>query len=187
MGHPAIPRAHPDFDALLVANYVLGGAGLSSRIAETVRTRNGLAYAAGSFLVPRRLAGPFAAVAQTRSETCVRAIELVRAEIERVRSEPLPEEDLDTARRQFAGSLPFRLETVGHKAGALLEAALYDLGPRHLERQIERVSALAPEEVRAAARAHLAPEQATIVVVGERAALFERLRALGEVMEVPPP
>jgi zinc protease len=181
IGHPAIPRAHADWDALLVANYILGGAGLASRITDTVRTKNGLAYSAGSFVVPRRLAGPFAATAQTKNESCARAIELMLAETERIRRDPVPEDDLALARDQLSGSLPFRLETVAHKAGALLEAELYGLGPDHMRRQIERVRALAADDVRAAARVHLDPARATIVVVGERDALAPQLGALGEV------
>lgn len=183
IGHPIVPRNDPDFDRLLVANYILGGAGLASRIADSVRTRGGLAYSAGSFFVPRRLGGPFAASAQTKSGTCVRAIELTRAEIERIRSEPFPEADLETARAQYAGSLPFRLETNAHKAGALLEGALFGLGPDHLRQEIETIGGLAPEEVRQAAERHFAPERATVVVAGERGALLDALSALGPVRE----
>jgi zinc protease len=187
IGHALVPRAHEDWDRLILANHILGGAGLASRIADIVRTKNGLAYSAGSFLVPRRLAGPFAASAQTKSESCVRAIELMLGEIERLRAEPLPEADLEVSRSYFLGSLPFRLETNGHKAGALLEAELYGLGPDHLRRQIESIRALTAGEVRDAARRRLDPAAATIVVVGERERVLSALEALGPVKEEPLP
>jgi zinc protease len=175
VGLPAIARADPDFDALALANVVLGGGGLASRITDVVRTRNGLAYSAGSVVVSRVLPAPFAAVAQTRIETAARAVELILAEVERIGTEPIPEDELSRARALFTGALPFRLETNAQKAGALLEGAAYSLGPDHLRRQIERVQALTAAEVREAARRRLRPAEMTIVAVGPREPLAREL------------
>ncbi len=179
LGHPAIARGDPEYDALFVAHYVLGGAGLASRITDTVRTKNGLAYSAGTSVVSRVLQGPFVALAQTKTATAGRAVELMLAEIERVRQDLVPGEELERAKGQLAGSLPFKIETNAQKARVLLDAELFGLGPDHLRRQIERVRALTAEEVRAAAQKYIRPADLTIVVVAPRAAVEPQLARFG--------
>jgi len=177
LGGPALARGDPDFDALVIAHTVLGGSGLASRLADVVRTRHGLAYSTGTNLVARELKGPLVAGAQTRNDAAGRAIDLMLAEIERIRTEAIPPEELERAKAQVAGSLPFKLETLAQKAGALLEAELYGLGPDHLRRQIERIRALSAEDVLAAARRHVDPGKMTIALVGPRAVLEQELAA----------
>ena len=59
IGQPAIARGDPDYFALLVGNYVLGGGGFVSRITEEVRQKRGLAYSAYSYFSPLKERGPF--------------------------------------------------------------------------------------------------------------------------------
>jgi len=186
LGCPAIGRAHSDWDLLSVANYVLGGAGLASRICDRVRTRHGLAYTAGSRIVPQRLAGPFFAHAQTKNASFRLAVDLIREEISRLTREQIGAEELETARRQYAGALLFRAETAAGIASALIEAELYKLGPDHQQRQLETVRVAAAEEVLAAAARHLQLPRMSLVVVGEPDALAGQLNELGEVTGIRP-
>ena len=60
IGMPAIRRDDPDYFALIVGNYILGGGGFVSRILEEVRSKRGLAYSAYSYFSPMKERGPFA-------------------------------------------------------------------------------------------------------------------------------
>ncbi|HVY62472.1 MAG TPA: pitrilysin family protein, partial [Planctomycetota bacterium] len=177
VGAPSLPRSHPGWNALSVANVILGGAGLASRVTDVVRTRNGLAYSAATVLVPRREGGPFAAIAQTKSASAGRAIALMLEELERIRREPVGAEELARAKALFAGALPFRLETNAQKAGALLDGDLHGLGPDHLRRQIAEVERLAPADILAVAREHIRPAAMTVAVVAARAEVETQLAA----------
>ncbi len=176
LGDLALARGDGDFDALLLGNYILGGAGLVSRISQEVRTRRGLAYTAYSALIERRKRAPFVAYTFTKNESAAGAVEVIIAEVERLRREPVPDDELAGAKSQFAGSLPFKLETNAQKAWAGLTALIYGLGPDHLERQIERLRAFTAEDVRRAAERHLNPASPLIVAVAPRALApaFER-------------
>jgi zinc protease len=185
LGDVAIARADADFDILGLGNYVLGGAGLVSRITDHVRTRRGLAYSAGSSLIERRLPGPFVARTITRNDAAVEATRIILAEVERLRQQPIPAAELDAAKAQFTGSLPFKLETNAQKAWAALYGAVLGLGPDFLERQIERLRAAAPEEVRAAAERRLNATAPLIVAVAPRA-LAAAFAPLGEVTVLAP-
>ena len=53
LGHAGVSRDNPDFYALTVMNYILGGGGFSSRLMEEIRNKKGLAYSVYSFFDPR--------------------------------------------------------------------------------------------------------------------------------------
>jgi len=183
-GLPSIGRGDHDHDALALASVVLGSGGLASRIPDIVRTKNGLAYSAGSALIQRALPAPFVVSAQTQLSTAARALELMLAEVTRMRTEPVADDELARAKSLFAGALPFRTETNAQKAGVLLEAELFALGPDHLRRQIERVKALTAEDLRAVFARRVDAAGMSIVVVGPRI-LMEA--ALARFAAAPPP
>ncbi len=188
LGAPAVARAHEDYDRLVLANYVLGGAGLVSRIADTVRTKRGLAYSAGSSLIARREPGPWAAQVQTKSATAGEAVELILAELRRFLAEGPTAKELEDAKAQFAGSLPFRSETNAQKAALLLDGELHGLGPDHVRRQIARIQAMTAEELRSAATRHLPAEGGVLVIVGNRKEVpDEKLAGFASSIEPAPP
>src|SRR6202008_3289803 len=68
IGQPGLARNDPDYFPLWVGNYVLGGGGFSSRLAEQVRQRRGLSYSVYSFFLPYQRPGPFQIGLQTRGD-----------------------------------------------------------------------------------------------------------------------
>jgi zinc protease len=78
MGQPGIARGDSDHFALYVGNYILGGSGLVSLLAEEVREKRGLAYSVYSYFSPWRVAGPFLASLETRNDQTAQALKVMQ-------------------------------------------------------------------------------------------------------------
>ena len=78
LGLPAIERGHPDFFALQVGNYTLGGGGFVSRLVQEVRDKRGFAYSVYSYFMPLVQRGPFQIGLQTKKEQADEALSVAR-------------------------------------------------------------------------------------------------------------
>ncbi len=115
LGLPALRRDHPDSWTLAVLNAVLGD-GMSSRLFLSVREERGLAYDIGSGLVDYADAGALEVSAGVDPDGLPEAIEAILAELDRLRSEPVPDEELGKAKRYLAGGLELRMDETRHVA-----------------------------------------------------------------------
>jgi zinc protease len=166
IGHPAIPRAHPDYYALELANLILGRFGLGGRLGKSVRETQGLAYSVGSGLEGGLGPGSWAARAGVAPANVDRAVESILAEVERLRAEAVGADELTDAQDYLTGSLPLALESQDGVARVALDIELHDLGLDYLERYPGIIRALTREQVQEAARQHLHPDRAVISVAG---------------------
>lgn len=167
MGHEGIERTHPDFYAVRVMNYILGGGGLSSRLANTIRNENGLAYSVYSYFSSGKDVGTFQVSMQTKNETAQRAIQLARAEIDRMRTEGVTDEELQEAKDYLIGSFPLRLDTNQRIARFLARVEYLDLGLDYPEQYPELIRAVTKEDVKRVANEYLEPDKLILVVVGD--------------------
>ncbi len=165
-GHPALPRTHPDYYALDVANFILGRFGLSGRLGQRIREEQGLAYSTSSSLDGGMGPGMWAARAGVNPVNVDRAIESIITEVQRLQAEPVTEEELLNAKDFLTGSLPLALESHDGVARSALDIELYDLGLDYLDRYPAIIRALTREELHEAAKRHLHPERLAITVAG---------------------
>jgi zinc protease len=165
MGNLGIARDNPDYEAVAVMDYVLGSGGFSSRLMDNIRTQAGLAYSVGSFFAARKSPGPFEIVMQTKTASVEDAIARAREQVERIRNEPVGDDELQEAQRYLTGSFPLRLDSDGKIADFIAQAWFYELGMDYAERYIERVKAVTIADVQRVAQAHLHPEQFIEVLV----------------------
>ncbi len=163
---PAIPRQHPDYQALNMANLILGSLGLMGRLGERVRDQQGMAYSVQSRLSARLWAGDWMANAGVHPDNVEPAIASIRAEVRRLREEPVTATEFDDARANMIGAMPLRLETNDGRAGYLLNTEYYGLGLDYMERYPEIIGSLTPEDLTRAARLYLDPDQVAVVVAG---------------------
>ena len=162
-----VPKAHPDRHALEVLGVVLGaGAGLTGRLPERVREREGLAYSVqvqplgGAGLDPGRLV----VYVGTSPDTVGQAEAAVAEELRRVVEEGVKAEEVERARAYLLGRDPFRRETARQWAELLGEAVLYGVpedDPEWVRAELEAVDA---EAVTAAARRHVDVEGLKVTV-----------------------
>mgnify|MGYP001078047182 CR=1 FL=1 len=180
IGRLAVTRAHPDYFPVLTANNILGGS-TSSRLFMNIREKKGFAYDAHSAVVPLKDSGVASVITQVRNEVLAPALEAVLAEMRRLGQRPVRGSELAAIKNYLNGVFVIRLETPDGLASQLAGLRLMGLPLSYLERYGDRVRAVEPERLRAAAAKYFDPEVATIVVVGDAEKLLPQLEKFGTV------
>jgi len=107
IGHIGLMMDDPDYPAVDLMNYVLGGGSFSSRITKVVRTDNGLAYStSSSFSGGLQYPGTFSAFCQTKNSTVVFAAQLMLDLIEGMRAGDVAQADLEFAKTARVEAFP---------------------------------------------------------------------------------
>ncbi|HST07053.1 MAG TPA: pitrilysin family protein [Gemmatimonadaceae bacterium] len=170
VGHVGLQRKHPDFFPTVVMNAVLGGL-FGSRINLNLREEHGYTYGASSYFDWRCSPGPFVVSTAVQSEVTAPALREILHEIDRIRSEEISEGELSLARDYLAGVFPIRYETTAAIASALASLIVYELPADYYDSYRRNISAISAEDVLAAARTHLHPEELQTTVVGDARAI----------------
>jgi zinc protease len=167
-GHQGIARSNPDFYALQVMNYILGGGGFVSRLMDTIRDNLGLTYGIYSFFDAREYPGAFQIALETKNENANQALSETLKEMRRFLEKGVSKTELEEAKAYLTGSFPFRMDTNAKLVRLLGAMEIYGLGmdfPQQYPRLINQVTA---KEVLRVARAYLQPEKFLLVVVGNQ-------------------
>ncbi|MBO6739934.1 MAG: insulinase family protein [Phycisphaerales bacterium] len=167
VGHRSITRDDPNAIEAEIMNQILGGSGFTSRITNSVRTREGLAYTAGSFMQPRvDYPGIFASYFFTKTPTTALATRLVFDEFERIQNEPVTTDELETIQNNLIETFPRNFESKDAMLGIFMNDERTDRPEGYWQSYRDRVRAVTPEMVQKAANEYLHPEDAVILVVG---------------------
>ena len=166
IGHPGIPRLHPDYHAVAVMSMILGGL-FNSRLMTNLREDKGYTYGAYAGFDLRRGAGPFSARAAVNTEVTVPAIRELLQELERIRQAPVTAAELAAAQNYLVGVFPLRFETPGPVAGSLAGLFIHELPEDELSRYRPAIEAVTAEDVLRVAREHIRPERCAVVLVGD--------------------
>lgn len=167
IGHSGIARSNPDYYAVLVMNHILGGGGFGSRLMDRIREEQGYAYSVGSYFSARKHPGPFTVALQTKNESARQAINETLAVIRHFREEGATEEEVEAAKAYLTNSFPLRLISNSDVAGMLPVLEFYGLGLDYPDRYSDIIGSVTLEQVRAAAKQHLHPDQFLQVVVAD--------------------
>ena len=176
IGHPGLRRRIPDFHAVSVMSAILGGL-FNSRLNRKLREEKGYTYGASAGFDMRRSAGPFAARAAVNTDVTVLAMLDMIAELEAIRTEAPTADELSAARDYLVGVFPLRFETPGAVVGALSGLVMQGLPDDELARYRGAIEAVDAEAVLTAARAHVRPDEAAVVLVGDADAFMPALEA----------
>lgn len=180
VGTQAIERTHADYDVLSVMNQVLGG-GPTGRLFLILREEKGYTYGAGSDLDAGRYRGDWSASTSVRTEVTGPALQDLLAEVARMREEPVPETELSDAQRSMVASFALSLESPGRMLDYYLTQWRYGLPDDYWDRYPDRIMAVTPAQVQAAARKYLDPDRLLVVAVGDESKIGADLTAHGEV------
>lgn len=164
MGHPGLSMFDADLQAARLMSFVLGGSAIASRLGESVRVEGGLAYDVRCWFDRLALPGAFRATVQTSDPA--EAIRRMRREIRLMYDSGPTESETENARNYFTGSFPLSYSSTSGKLGVLTFAEAYGLGPGWLEEFPRVVAGLTRQDLAAAARNRLRPEDMLIVVLG---------------------
>ncbi len=167
LGNPGISRENPDFYALSVMNYILGGGGFASRLLEEVRDKRGLAYSVTSFFDPGKYPGSFQVILQTKNSSAQEAVSLVLKQLRLIREEPVSDKELEGAKKYLIGSFPLRIDTQAKLANFMLQEEYYGLGLDYPGRYPQLIGSVTKEDVLRVAKTYLHPDSYFMVVVAD--------------------
>jgi zinc protease len=177
IGHPGVARNTPDYFALQVLNTLLGGA-FTSRLNMNLRETHGWTYGARSGFAMRQGAGPFTAQAGVVTAATDSSLVEFFKELNRIRTEPIPADELDKAKRYVALGFPQQLETTQDVAGSLANLVTYGIDPAFLGTYVSGVMGVTADDVKRVADRYVRPGNAVVVVVGDRSKIEAGIRAL---------
>jgi len=185
MGHLGIKQSNPDFFALSIMNDILGGGGLSNRIFQDVRTRQGLAYSVGSAFQPGKLErGFFIAYGATRADATLQAMTTMIKHVKEIRESLVSDEELLTAKEAFLNSFIFSFSSPSQIVGRQMSLEYFGLPADYLDQYRDNVAKVTREEILRVAKQYLHPDRLIIVAVGDEARFDKALSTLGKVEEL---
>jgi zinc protease len=182
-GHPGAKHDDPDWYALTLMNYVLGGSDFSSRLMTEIRSKRGLTYGIGSSFGGTLYQSAFRISASTRNETASEALMVTVDELRRMKMSGPTADELAKAKGYYAGSIPFELESAAGLAHGIVAAELHGLGLSYVRDLPVRLAAVDLAAARAAARDRLDPDDLSVVMVGRASVIEPQIRAAGLTLE----
>ena len=165
IGVPAYPIAHEKRHAGYVLNTLLGG-GMSSRLFQNIRERQGLAYSIYSDLNPYRDTGCLAVYAGTSLASASKVVQSVIGEFRKLKTEPVAEEELSRSKAQLKGSLMLSLESSTSRMSNLARQEMYFDRYYDLDELIQRIEAVTAEDLTSLANEFFKPESVAVTALG---------------------
>jgi zinc protease len=166
VGGLGMRRDHSDWVAAAVANYLLGGSTITGRLGANLREDKGWTYGVRSGFAAALQPGGWSIETAVDLEVVPRALEEIFFELDRFRSEPVPDGELRRAKDALTLSLPRAFETAGRIVSRFATVEAFGLRSDYWETFAERVEAVTSAEIARIARTYFAPENLVVVVVG---------------------
>ena len=182
LGVPAIDPSKDDFVALTVMDALLGGA-FASRITKNIREDKGYTYSPYSELSTRYRDTYWAENADVTTAETGPSLKEIFAEIDRLQKEPPSADELRGIQNYLAGTYILQNSSRGGITGQLQYVDLHGLPPAYPNTYVKQIYAVTPQKVTEMAKKYLQDDQATIVVVGDRKAIEEQLKAFGTIVD----
>jgi len=124
LGTRALSQNHPDRFALFLLNTLLGGS-MSCRLFQKIREEHGLAYSIYSYLNCHSDAGALVIYSATGHDNAAMLIGLILKELQRLKSEPVSDQEILFAREQLKGNLLLSLESTDGRMMRLAKNEIY--------------------------------------------------------------
>jgi predicted Zn-dependent peptidase len=165
IGVPSVPLGHEHRFGIAVLNNLLGG-GMSSRLFQNIREKQGLAYAVFSELTPYSDAGMMTVYAGTAADTVGQVIDLTIQEFRALKESPVTEEELRRSKNHLKGSLMLSLESTSSRMSNLARQELYFGRFYSLDEILAGIEAVTREELQSLARQYFQSDQIALTVLG---------------------
>ncbi|GAB4365755.1 MAG: pitrilysin family protein [Calditrichia bacterium] len=166
IAHEAPESSHPDYEKLELANHILGGSSLTSRLGINIRDKQGLTYGIISKLRGRNHGGWWYVGGKTSPENVGKMFVSTLYEIQRMRESKVTENELNDAKRFFLGTLPMVVETPGDIMHILMDQIRSYKPLNDFDHYAERLLAITREDVLNVSQKYFHPERSVIVVGG---------------------
>ncbi len=180
MGNLAIDRTNPDYPALVVMNEVLG-AGSASRLFLNLREEKGYTYGVYSNLIARKYAGPWTAGGDLRTEVTDGAMTEFLRELNRIRDEKVPDDELDAARRSVVARFALSLESPQQLIAYAITRKAYNFPADYWDKYPAQIVGITADDVQRVARKYINPTTMQVVAVGDAGKIKTVLEKYGPV------
>ena len=165
-GAPIIKRGDPDFLALYLGNYILGGGGFVSRLTQVIREDRGLAYSVYSYFMPYIEKGPFQIGVQTKKNQVGQAKKLIDKTVaEFIKNGPKSQE-LKRAKDFMIGSFPLKLDSNKSILEYVSMMAFYKYPLDYLNTFTDKIDKISAEEIKSAFQRRVDMSKFSTVIVG---------------------
>jgi predicted Zn-dependent peptidase len=165
LGVPSYPLPHQDRFSCYVLNTLLGG-GMSSRLFQNIRERQGLAYSVFSDLSPYRDTGCLSIYAGTSVESARKVVDSITKEFRQLKEHTVPPDELRRAKDHLKGSLMLSLESTSSRMSNLARQEMYFGRFFTLDELVESIEAVSEEDVRRISRTFFDTRQIALTVLG---------------------
>jgi zinc protease len=166
IGQPGYKRRDPDYFALLLGNYILGGGGFVSRLSQEVREKRGLSYSVYSHFSPGLHAGAFTVGLQTRPDQTAQAVQLAQEVVARFVEEGPTQAELKAAKDNLIGGFPLLIDSNRKLLDNIANIAWNDLPLNYLDTWTDQVKRVGAADVKAAFARKVQPGRMVTVTVG---------------------
>lgn len=166
IGQVGINHNDPDYFPLVVGNYILGGAPLTSILFNQVREQRGLAYNVSSVFLPLAAKGPFAIVLQTRNNQAALALKVTEETLLQFVKNGVTDAQVAAAKNKIINSFPLSIISDNKISGELIDIGFYGLPLNYLDTYRQNVANVTAAQIKTAFEHVLHPDQMVIVTVG---------------------
>ena len=177
LGEQAINRTHPDYEAMVVLNQILGSS--NGRLYRELRERKGYTYGVYSYSRLLRYRGDWRAQMDVRTDVTDASLRDLLAEVNKIRDELVPTDEFKDAQRSLTASFALSLENPAELLNLYIVRQLYNFPVDYWDRYTDRIAAVTPAQVQAVARKYLDPKRLQIVAVGDATKIATILRPFG--------
>ena len=181
MGNIAIDRRHPDYIPVVVMNSIVGG-GASARLFLNLREEKGYTYGVYSGFTALKYPGPWSAGGDVRTEVTEGAMTEFMRELNRIRDEKVPADELEEQKRSIVANFALSLESPTDLLSYSITRKLYGLPDDYWETYPAKIMAVTADDVQRVARQYVNPQTQQIVVVGDAKKIKPILEKFGTVV-----
>jgi predicted Zn-dependent peptidase len=165
LGVPSYPLPHSERFACYILNTLLGG-GMSSRLFQNIRERQGLAYAVFSELSPYRDTGCLSIYAGTSIESARKVVESILKEFQELKQHAITDEELRRAKDHLKGSLMLSLESTSSRMSNLARQEMYFGRFFTLDQLLESIESVTAADVQRIAQVFFDPKHIALTILG---------------------
>jgi zinc protease len=180
LGTLGIERTNPDYFSVLVANRVLGG-GPSGRLFLNLREHKGYTYGAYSSFNGSKFKGTWEASSEVRTDVTEGAMKEFMNELNRLRDQPVPAEELENAKRAIVGGFALSLEQPAALLNNIITQKLYNLPADYWDAYPQKVASITAADVQNAAKKYIDLGHLQVVAVGDASKARDVLTKYGKV------
>jgi len=165
-----------DYIPTYLTNQIFGGGIFSGRLMQNLREDKAYTYGARSSISPDPLAGYFEAGAEVGTEVTDSAITQFLYEMNRIRNEKVSENEIQLSKNVSTGSFALSLERPQTIARFAFNTQRYNLPEDYYATYLEKLNAVTINEIQQMAKKYITPDNAVILVVGDKNKLYDRLK-----------